>query len=455
MSRHASAKDVLGIALTPASITAAAAAVPTVWSSQIELNGGANGSRESLAAALAEAARASGLGSPTIVVALMPPLSETRTIALPPLRQDDRDRFLARNAGRYFLSARGAQIVGTQSGAPYAKGAPATPVLATTTTQQLMQSLQAAAAAAGCEVRSVVPAESAWAAAAVALWPLLARGTAHVLVTSDDRSDMLTLVNGSLDAVRRFRGPADAEQIGAIAAGRDNGKDSRSAARIAIIGPADASRALSDALMSVGVHVLAPEPRWRELCERPEALAARFAASAVGLEFRSDESRVQQQGEIRRLTWWTLGIAAALLLIATGVHFAGVKRELASVQAERSAIRSQVDASLVGRSSVDATYRQVAGLAGAARSAPRWSSVLANLAAHLPIDASLTSVRARGDSIFIDGVAEQAAPVFDEIGRMPGVISLRATAPVRRDAIEGEIPLEHFSIGAQLGPVKR
>lgn len=453
MSRGAKNGNVLGIALTPASISAAAASVPTVWSAELDLKGGVNGAREALAEALAEAlteaARASGMGEPTIVVALLPPLAETRTISLPPMRRADRDQFLSRNAGKYFLGAAGAQVVGTHSGPSQSRRMAAGPVLAAAATRTLMQAVHAASATAGCAVRGVVPAEAAWAAAAVEMWPVLARGSGHAIVARDDRCDMLTLRGGALESVRRFRGPADAQQIASLVADGDRGS-----APVALMGPSDAVRELGAALGGIGVRVLVPEPKWLELSERPEALAARFAAAATGLELRSEESRVMERGSIRRAAWWIYGVAAATVVIATLVHFAGVRRELASVEAERAAIRGQVDASLVGRSTVDATYRQVAGLSSAARNSPRWSEVLATLTAHLPVDASLTAFRARGDSIFIDGVADQAAPVFDAISRMPGISGVTATAPVRRDAIEGEVPLEHFSLGAKVSVVR-
>jgi hypothetical protein len=175
----------------------------------------------------------------------------------------------------------------------------------------------------------------------------------------------------------------------------------------------------------------------------------------VGIAFRSDESRDRDRSDTKRGVVSTIALAAAVLLVAAGVHFQGVKRELASVRAARAAIRPQVEATLVGRSSVDATYRQVAALAAAARNATRWSAVLGALAEHLPDDASLTALRARGDSVFMDGVATRAAPVFDDIARTPGVAGVRATAPVRRESIEGELPLKHFAIGAQLLKVKR
>jgi len=453
MTPRASSGNRLGVALSPLSVTAAADSAKTIWQRDIVLNGGGAGPREALTAAFTDAARGCAVEDPHIVVVLLSPLSETRAISLPPLREEDRNRFLARNAGRYFVAARGPQVVASEA-PPAASGArPAGPsmVLASATTQQLTQDLHAAAVAAGCDLRAVIPAESAWAAAAVALWPVLTRGTGHLVITRDDRTDLISLVNGVLHAVRRFRGPVDAAQIATIATG---GAD-RASARIAVAGPAGAARAMSTALAATGLRVLAPEPQWAALAEQPDALAARFATDANGLEFRSDAHVERDRAGVRRAAWWVLGAAAATLVLTAFAYYAGVQRELSHVQAGRAAIHSQVEATLVGRSSVDAAYRQVAGLATTARNARRWSAVLVDLAAQLPIDASLTAVRARGDSIFIDGVAERAAPVFDAVARMPGVTAVRATAPVRREAIEGELPLEHFSLAAQLIGVKR
>lgn len=453
MTRRSANADVLGVALTPVSLTAASAGAPTVWQHELALHGGANGSHELLAEGLTGAVRAMALDSPSLVVALLPPLAETRAISLPPLAEDDRNRFLARNAARYFVLARGTQVVGSASTAASngtgAADGPST-VLASSTAQLLMQAVEAAAASAGCVLRAVVPAEAAWAAAAVTLWPTFARGTAYVAITRDDRTDLMTVVNGMLQGVRRFRGPADAAQIAAIASG---GGD-RGSARMAVAGPADAAHAMIAALTATGLRVLAADPRWAAIATQPDALAARFAPDAAGLEFRTEVTIERERAGTRRKAWWGFGMAAAALLIAAFVHFAGVRRELAHVQASRAAIRPQVEAALAERAPVDAAYRQVAALASTARGARHWSAVLAALAEHLPDDASLTAVRVRGDSVFIDGVAERAGPVFDAIARMPGVLSVRATAPVRRDAIEGEMPLEHFSLGAQLSGVK-
>lgn len=450
-SRGSAAASSLGVAISNVSITAASRSMPTIWQRDIDVSSGSNGSIDALRSALIDAAKASGVDAPSTVVALIAPLAELRTISLPPLGEDDRNRFLSRNSSRYFVGARGAQVIGSLA-PEVAKGAASAPVLAAAAAQQLVSAVQAAATAAGIPLANVIPAESAWAAAACEIWPALARGTAGVVMTRDDRTDLLTLSDGELKAVRRFRGPADASEI-------VDALESGGVARIGVLGPASAARAMISALTPLASQVLSPAPGWQAMSEHPEVLAARFAPAATGLAIRTEESRESERVDIGRLAWWGVGLAAALLVLAGVVNYLGARRELANVQAARAAIRPQVEATLVGRSSVETVYRQVAALARASREAPRWSALLASLAHQLPDAASLTAFRARGDSIFLDGVADHAGPVFDDIGRTPGIGGVRATAPVRRESIEGETPLEHFSIGAQVisraPPVRR
>jgi hypothetical protein len=429
---------VIGIALTPGSVDAAGGRLGQSWRREVELHGGTNGGREALGNVLDELKRAVGVESPAIAVALLSPFAEVRAIALPPLSESDRNQFLARNAGRYFVGARGPQVVGSLAAS--SSNGTASSVIAASAPHQIIATVHAAALAAGCTVRSIVPAEAAWAAAARTIWPVAARGTAHVAVVHADHTDLLTLSSGMLDGVRRFRGAADAAQIAGTVG----------SARVAVLGVAEAAGTLAAALASRGVPVLVPDAGWAELARRPAALAARFAAQADALRIRSDESREADRGAVRSALWWCAGATAAVLLVAAAVHYQGVQRELALVRAARAAIRPQVEATLVGRASVDAAYRQVASLATAERVAPRWSVLLAAIARQLRDDASVTAFRARGDSVFLDGVAGQAAPVFDDMARVPGIAGVRATAPVRREAIEGETPLEHFSLGAQL-----
>jgi hypothetical protein len=392
---------------------------------------GANGARESLAVAL----RTLPAGAPAMAVALLPPLAEVRAIAMPPLSGDERDRFLTRNAARYFLGARGPQQVGSDVAVG---GDGANVTMAAAASQVVMTAVELAAADAGRALQHAVPAEAAWVAAALAAWPAFGTGVAHVLVARDARAELLSMSNGALAGVRRFRNDSDAAHV-ARAVGRD--------APVGVLGAPSLASAWVRALAAQGVTARVADGR---SAADADALAARYAMDAVALRIRSDEAREADRRAVRRSAWLTAAAAAGLLLAAALVHTLGIRRELASVRAERAAIRPQVEATLAGRTSVDAAYRDVSALAAAAAKAPRWSQVLSAVTGGLRDDASLTAFRARGDSIFLDGVAERAAPIFDDLARVAGVSGVRATAPVRREAAEGEQPLEHFSIGARV-----
>src|SRR5204863_6679862 len=77
--------------------------------------------------------------------------------------------------------------------------------LAAAAPARLVAAIHEAASACGCTVTAIVPAEAAWAATAVRLWPVLRRGRAHVLVCHGDRTDLLELADEQLTGVQRFR----------------------------------------------------------------------------------------------------------------------------------------------------------------------------------------------------------------------------------------------------------
>jgi hypothetical protein len=137
-------------------------------------------------------------------------------------------------------------------------------------------------------------------------------------------------------------------------------------------------------------------------------------------------------------------VAAAL------IQLWGVHHQLALVRAERERLRPQLSSTLVGRTTVDATYRHLAALAAAERSAPRWSSVIAALSESVPEEAHLTAIRARNDSVIVDGLAQHAARVFDALEKTHGLIDVKAASPVRRELQDGGNTLDHFVIGARV-----
>jgi Tfp pilus assembly protein PilN len=118
------------------------------------------------------------------------------------------------------------------------------------------------------------------------------------------------------------------------------------------------------------------------------------------------------------------------------------------VQADRAAIKPLISATLVGRTSVENAFRQLAALAATQRAAPQWSDVISNLAVHLDEHSYLTSLRARDDSLLVEGIAVSAARAFDSMFQTPGLVSVKAAAPVRRESPQGGPALERFTIGA-------
>jgi hypothetical protein len=162
--------------------------------------------------------------------------------------------------------------------------------------------------------------------------------------------------------------------------------------------------------------------------------------------------RALRAERIRRIATRTGIAAVVVLMIAGALEKWGLNRELAAIREQRAALSSSISSTLVGRTTVENAFRQLAALGAEERATPEWSAALAALSARLPSDAYLTGFRGRGDSIAIDGLAGHAARVFDAIERVPGLTDVRAAGPVRIETPEDGPPLERFAIAAQLAP---
>lgn len=398
----------------------------------------------SLSNVLAALARELGESEGTLSVSLMPPLTEVRRIELPPLRDDEVHRLLSRNATRYFVNARGPQIVGSSwIGRPRRGGA--APVMAAAASSRLVSAIHTAANEAGWTIESIAPAESTWAVAACTLWPAFSRDIAYAIVTHDERTDVLQLERGQLVSVRRFRGGAGDAAMIADSVGP--------AARVGIAGEPTHRRALAVALEQFGVRTLAPTGDSAALADTGDLLAAHFAGPGTRPVLRSDDAAAAERASTTKVAVRLAVAAAALVVLAAGLELWGVKHQVQRIRGERAALRGQIAATLVGRTTLDARYRQVAALNAIERASPRWSAVIAALSEAIPPDAYLTAIRARQDSLIVDGLGEHAARVFDAINGTAGLADVRAAAPVRREAQDDGPALEHFTIAARVeGP---
>jgi Tfp pilus assembly protein PilN len=231
------------------------------------------------------------------------------------------------------------------------------------------------------------------------------------VVRLDDRTTLLQLADGQLSGVRHFRaGAVDNALIdGAVG----------NAARGEISGHAD-------------------------------AVAAAYAGTGAPPLLQSDDTRALQRERAQRSLRNAVISTAALLVLAAGLELWGVHRELDAVRRERETLRPQIASTLVGRTTVETAYRQLAALAKASQSAPHCSDVITELSQKLPDDAYLTGFRSRGDTVVVDGLAVRASRAFGALEQTTGLTGVRAVAPVRREAPEGAPAMERFTFGARI-----
>jgi hypothetical protein len=398
----------------------------------------------SLARALAELK--TDPGGARLSISLMPPLAEVRAVDLPPLRDDEAERVLMRSAPRYFVTARQPQIVGIVRGVRRAprssKG-----IIAAAAPTRLIAAIRLAARDAGFEIDGIGPAESAWVEAATSLWPSFDDHAALVVVSHQDRTDLLRLESGRLAGVRRFRpAAADADLIAeALKGGKTNGNGRR--ARIAAIGSREERTALLRALSGRGISPVTPDER-RNGAFEPDVIAAEYAAPTNGPTFRTDDARVASRTAAWRSTSIVAAAAVVLMVAGAAVRLWGVHRQLDEVRRERERLAPRLSATLIGRTSVEAVYKNVAGLNGVEHQVPSWAQTIASLTDALPDASYLTAFRTRGDSLIVEGLAEQASDVFNAMEQLPTLANVRAGAPVRRELQDDNTPLERFTIVA-------
>lgn len=440
-ARRAQTPRHLGVSISPSELCAVhgvSRAEPSLLRIPLEPLAPDSASWPSLARAFADIKTTTG--ADRISISLMPPLAEVRGVELPPLRDDEAERVLVRAAGRYFVTARQQQIVGIVHGGRSSRTTGT--VVAAAAPARLVAAIRAAARDADLSVDAVGPAEAAWAAAATSLWPPLGDGAALIVVAHRDRTDMLRLERGRLASVRRFRpGIADVDAI--LDVTHSSGESGRP--RIVVVGARDERSALTRALAAHGVQPLGPDARGSGGGD-PDALAAEYAGAGSGPTFRTDDARAAWSAAAWRATALVAAAAVVLVVAGAALQLWGVHRQLDFVRAERARLAPRLSATLIGRTSVEAVTRNVMGLNAVERASPGWAHTIATLTSALPDGAYLTAFRTRGDSIVVEGLAQQASDVFNAMEQLPQLANVRAGAPVRRELQDDMTALERFTI---------
>lgn len=418
----------IGICVTADRVTASGVGGRAGWQAELQPLEGVTW--PSLEQALKALASVTGGASTSLYVALGAPLIELRPITLPPLDEGAMQVLLTRHAGRYFLGARGPQVVGALREAKAEKTESV--VIAAAASARVVTAIESAAHAAGWQVAGIVPVEAAVAAAVGGrdggeLFVLSVHGTGAM--------DALHVSGGQLRSIRRLRaGAADVELVATLAAGQ----------RIHLAGAVDAE--LVQALADRGLTAM----RGTDAGEELSRIAARGAPLCAGPILVSEDVRAARAARASSIARWLWGSAAALLLVSAGLERWGVERELNAVAAERALLKPKLGSTLVGRSTVETAYRRLADLQSAERGSPQWSRVIATLAGELPEGAFMTTFRGRGDSLVVDGLAARAAGVFEVLERSKAFAGARSAAPVRREVQDGGDALEHYTIALRL-----
>lgn len=185
----------------------------------------------------------------------------------------------------------------------------------------------------------------------------------------------------------------------------------------------------------------------------PAEAAVRFAVAAGnagGAELISAPVARARRAWGRRLSRRLASAAALFMLLAAGVEWWGIGRELQAARESRAAIASSVAEAMRLREGLTGLESRLGVLAEAEHRAPRWSRLIAQVAIHLPADAHLLGLRGHGDTLVLEGQAARAAGVFSGLRDAPIIGALRAEAPIRREARDGDNAIELFTLSGLL-----
>jgi len=102
------------------------------------------------------------------------------------------------------------------------------------------------------------------------------------------------------------------------------------------------------------------------------------------------------------------------------------------------------------RDSLEAIVGSVGRLRALKATAPQWSAFLTDLSDYLPRDAHVVTLRGAADSAVIEGIARQAAGMFQAVQQIPRVGGVRAAASIRQEVAADGSVREQFALGTVL-----
>jgi hypothetical protein len=178
--------------------------------------------------------------------------------------------------------------------------------------------------------------------------------------------------------------------------------------------------------------------------------AATFVRADHALTLLTEDAAEIRARTGRRLTTMIFAASLVLLVGAALLELWGVKRELAAVQAERARIRPQLQSTLSGKTTFEASNRKLSSLFESQREAPYLSGVIASVTDALPEGAYLLSFRARRDTLILDGLAKNSGEAFSALEAIPSLANVKSVGGVQRQLQDDGSALEHFTVQARM-----
>ncbi|MGH7467664.1 MAG: PilN domain-containing protein [Longimicrobiales bacterium] len=395
-------------------------------------------STEALRAALEEmrlqisAATGSSLSHVDVDIALLPPLTETRLIALPPLRNAEAEIVIRRDAARHFVGASGPRAFALKQ--PARARAGTAPVLAVAATATLIEQLHRAVGGIGWRVHAVSPAIASWLS-------VVERTSTHKpYVIIAQVGDTLHVVRGKGDPLQIRRVPRTSlgELWESIGAGPG----------LAYLFTTDADRtAIERGLVAAGWQVEPPTS-----IPGDAATVAAHLVAPGGWELVPQSLHLERQQNQRRLATRLAAVTFLLLVAAMATELWGARRELSQLRAQRAAIREQVSPLLATRDSVQVLDQRSARVTGLVSQAPSWTSALFDLAMLLPADTHLRSLRAQGDTLVVEASGNRAGETIQALRSANTLRDVRLKGQVERELQDGATSMERFTLQARLAP---
>ena len=377
----------------------------------------------------------------SLFIALLPPLIQIRSIQLPPVDALDATRLVQRGAAKYFVGAREPQVVSVI--AREGEKGQGTQALACAAPARVVQAIKSAAEAAGWKVARIIPAQSAWLTAADHVFSKSDALVDHgrVVVIDADRTEIIFKRFGRAESFRHLTGAGNsgAKVLEVIASQQGDAtaaeqRTSRNGLRpVAIIGDDATRKQFAPALRDRGLLPLEPEGVYHRVMSSPALAAAHFAPLTEDLELVTEEARSNKEQNLQKLAVVLGGVAALFFLGGLGVQYWGLKNEKALLDARRDSVRVAVNQVIDTQNKIGSLGKPISGLDSVRAQTVRWSMVLSDIAQHLPKDAFITYVKAKGDTVVLQSKAKDAGEALQGLRRAPSLRDVQQAGQIRRE----------------------